>query len=1045
MSKTADDTSRKSGARKGRSGKILVIVESPAKAKTINKYLGSGYHVEASMGHVRDLPARDLGIDLSNGFAPTYQNLTSRKKLLSSLKKAADSAPQVYLATDLDREGEAIAWHLVEALGLPPEKVRRVIFNEITKSAIQQAFEKPHILDLDKVNAQQARRILDRIMGYQLSPLLWRKIAKGLSAGRVQSVAVRLIVEREREIRAFIPQEYWRIMGCFALRPEDAESRAKDWLDFLEASEEPGNRTEKDKVAWCGDNQCIRAELTQLNGEEFKPTTAAEARRVAEALGFVCREQIEEPWADYPHLNLKLVRLPGAIDPSKSPAHRIASVTTKRTSNNPPGPFTTATLQQAASTRLGFGASRTMRVAQQLYEGLDVGKEGSVGLITYMRTDSTNLSKDSVSSVRDWIGSNCGSQYVPDKPNRFGKAKRAQEAHEAIRPSDPTRSPDAIKGNLTRDQWRLYDLIWRRFVACQMPPAQWDSTTILIEADSEAGTATFKASGRKLIFDGYLRIAGMSTSGGEQLLPDLAEDQPLAPVAVEPGQHFTSPPPRFTEASLVKTLESEGIGRPSTYAAIIQTIQDRGYTEQQDRRFHATSLGEVVTDKLVQHFPDIINVKFTSQMEDNLDRIEESHMDWVAVLEEFYDPFSADLAKAGEEMEPAKAAPSEYECKECGKQMLYRWGKNGRFLSCSGYPDCKTTMNVDGNGEPIEVKPSGVKCEKCGKDMILRRSRNGPFLGCSGYPDCDKTLPCDDEGQPLKLVKEEDIRETCEQCDSPMAVKWRGRRAFLGCSAYPKCRNTSQLPPDVYLEPPPQPEPEPAGFNCEKCARPMIVRTGRRGKFISCSGFPKCRNAKPIEKLEELKAAAEKSGQTTPAAGADTSVPFDTDDEVSAKTSDKAAGKKATPVKGATSGPVEDGAVPNNEGNVGVRLTKSGKLAIDSLEKPVNCPSCGSAMSLKRGPWGPFLSCEGFPKCKTTGRLNKKAMEQAEQELGPAPAKPKPKPTDIDCDQCGAKMVIRTGRSGEFLSCSSFPKCRNAKPLPANGATTATPSSSSSS
>jgi len=1030
MGKTSQVRKKTTGRRNKRPAKALVIVESPAKAKTINKYLGSDYQVRASMGHVRDLPAHGLGIDLTSGFEPTYENLPRREKTLKELKKISDDAEEIYLATDLDREGEAIAWHLVEALDLPAKKVRRVIFNEITRTAIQQAFQHPHEIDLDKVNAQQARRLLDRIVGYQLSPLLWRKIAKGLSAGRVQSVAVRMIVEREREIRGFVPEQYWRIMGCFAPQSEPAEGLAREWSDFVQSAEQPAGRTEKDKTAWCTDHGCLRAELVEVDGTPFKSSDAEEARRVAEALGFICTDQQEEPWADYAHLNLALVRLIGRTDPGQAPAHRISSVATKRTTSRPPAPFTTAALQQAGSNRLGFSAARTMRIAQQLYEGVDIGgEEGSVGLITYMRTDSTNLSAESIRAVRDWIGSNCGPDYLPEKPNRFGSGRRAQEAHEAIRPSDPVRTPESLKERLTSEQWRLYDLIWRRFVACQMPPAQWDSTTILVEADSTAGVARFKATGRKLIFDGFLRVAGVTSSNGEQMLPDLSEGQALSPVGIEPTQHYTSPPPRYTEASLVKTMEAEGIGRPSTYAAIIQTIQDRGYVEQRDRRFHATPLGDVVTDKLVKHFPDVMDVKFTSHMEDDLDKIEESHMDWVAVLKEFYDPFSRDLTKAGEEMEATKAEPSSHSCPQCGKEMVYRWSKNGRFLSCAGYPDCKTAFDVDADGNPIQADASGVTCDRCGGDMVARRSRNGPFLGCSNYPECDRTLPCDDSGQPLRLVKEKDIDERCDVCGSPMAVKWRGRRSFLGCSSYPECRNTTPLPPGIYLEPPPRPAPEDAGFGCEKCGKPMVIRDGRRGKFISCSGFPRCRNAKPIDQLESLKAAAAEAadGQGGPETGATSS-----NDASRQADAEKPTRKKGTSSGSSPDGPAEAGTVPHNEDNMGVRLTKSGKLAVDSLDQPVNCPTCGTGMVLKRGPWGPFLSCGGFPKCKTSGRLNTKAREQAEAELGTPPPKPKPEPTDIDCDQCGAKMVIRAGRSGRFLSCSTFPKCRNAKPLPAH-------------
>ncbi len=1028
MTETSKPEAKASRRSNMASGKALVIVESPAKAKTINRYLGSGYHVQASMGHVRDLPERELGIDLTKSFEPTYQLLASKKRLLGELKKAAASASEIYLATDLDREGEAIAWHLVEALKLPPEKVHRVIFNEITKSAIQQAFQTPRAINLDKVNAQQARRILDRIVGYQLSPLLWQKIAKGLSAGRVQSVAVRMVVEREREIRAFVPDEYWRITACFTLQQDKVAELTRQWTSFASVSKDgDADRTEKEKAAWLADHQCFRADLVEINGADFKPTQVGEALKAAQELGFVCVEQSEQAWDEYP--KLRRISLNGHVEPSQVPAHSVSSVSTKRTLSKPSAPFTTAALQQAASTQLRYGATRTMRIAQDLYEGVDIGGgEGQVGLITYMRTDSTNLSNDSLQAVREWIGSSLGPQYVPPSPNRYGSGERAQEAHEAIRPTEPALTPESLKGRIPNDHWKLYDLIWRRFVACQMPPAQWDSTTALIEAKTGTGNAVFKASGRKLVFDGYLRIAGISSTSGEQWLPALNEGQGVSPFAIEPIQCFTSPPSRYTEASLIKALEGQGIGRPSTYAPILQTIQDRGYVEQKERRLYATSLGEVVTDKLLGHFPDIMDVGFTSRMEDELDKIEDAHLDWVAVLKEFYEPFSRDLTRAGSEMQKVRSEPSPHACPKCGKQMVYRWGKNGRFLACSAYPECDAAMDVDSNGQPIKPTVSDQKCPLCGKDMILRRSRMGPFLGCQGYPECKKTMPCDDTGKPLRLVTEEELRQPCEQCGAPMSVKWKGRRAFLGCSAYPTCKATASLPSGVYLEPPPKTEPEPAGVNCQKCGKPMVIRDSRRGKFLSCSGFPRCRNAKPLDKLEELKAAAPQ-GPAAPAE--DTEAEASADASTSRKTSKKAATRAPAANGAAPSGLMKPGTVPNNEGNLGVRTTKSGKLVVESLDQAVICPMCSSEMTLKRGPWGPFLSCSGFPKCRMTGRVAGPAIEQADAQLGKPAPKPKPQPTDIKCDQCGANMVIRAGRSGSFLSCSTFPKCRNAKPLPA--------------
>lgn len=1038
----------------------LVIVESPAKAKTINKYLGKAYVVKASMGHVRDLPERSLAIDVENNFQPTYEVVEGRKRVVAELKKLADKAETVFLATDLDREGEAIAWHLAAALDLAPEKIRRVIFNEITETAIHAAFAQPHEIDMDKVNAQQARRLLDRIVGYELSPLLWKKIAKGLSAGRVQSVAVRMIVDREHEIRAFIPSESWKITGHFTTTLDKAGPLAKAWREFL-ANEGNGDEGRKlrEQAEWLTSHGGFRAGLVSVAGKDFDPQgrydasapvekafTSAddEAARIVAALGFVDIKRNETTWAEYTHRGLRKVELAGRFDPKTAPAFRIADIQTRRSKSKPAPPFTTATLQQAAANQLYFAASRTMRIAQQLYEGVDLGgDEGPVGLITYMRTDSANLSHDSVQASRGWIHEQYGEKYLPAHANVYSSRKGAQEAHEAIRPTDVRRTPEAMQGHLTEEQRKLYDLIWRRFVACQMTPAEWDSTTVMVEADTPLGKAVFKGGGRTLVFDGHYRVLGVPKSGDEQTLPSLKVQQPVAPIDVAPTQHFTSPPPRYTEASLVKSLEAEGIGRPSTYAAIIQTIQDRGYVEQIERRFFATAKGEVVTKKLLLHFPELMDIKFTSQMEGELDKIEEAHLDWVRVLHEFYDPFHRSLTKAHDEMETARSEPSGYTCKTCGKPMVYRWAKRGRFLSCSGYPECKSAYDIDREGKPLIPTEVETKCPVCGKPMVLRHSRLGPFLGCSGYPDCNQTIASDATGVPLKLVKEEDIKETCEACGSPMAVKRKGRRAFLGCTNYPTCKNTAQLPEGIRLESKPQPPPEEAGFACEKCGRPMVIRGGRRGKFLSCSGFPKCRNAKPIQKLEELKAAAQAKAAAAPAKAGETadasSVPWDdkaSDQPAPASTgktrkkAGKAAGTKAetgTKTPAPTAGSEEFIALAKSKG---FGVTKFGNLYAEKLDGDLECPHCGSKMAVKRGPWGPFLSCEGFPKCKTTARLRGEAMEQARAQIGEPEKKAPPEPTDIDCDQCGAKMLIRTGRSGKFLGCSAYPKCRNTKPVP---------------
>lgn len=990
----------------------MVIVESPAKAKTINKYLGSGYEVMASMGHVRDLPERDIGIDIDDGFQPTYEILASRKKVIQSMRKAAESADTVYLATDLDREGEAIAWHLAHALDLPLNQTKRVVFNEITKSAIQAAFSHPHQVNMDKVNAQQARRLLDRIVGYQLSPLLQEKMGRGLSAGRVQSVAVRLIVDREREIRAFVPEESWRIYGCFATELNKAAALSSAWEKFLGDGKDDDGPTVKARNKWLSQNQCLYAELIKVDGREFGARSAEEAWAAAEALGFVVADLKKEDWAAYPGKNLQLIQLHGKLNRAAAPRFTIRDVQTRRSLSRPNAPFTTAALQQAASSELGFSPSRTMRVAQQLYEGVELGAgEGPVGLITYMRTDSTNLSVDSVEAARKLIHAEFGANYLPEKPNVFGNAKRAQEAHEAIRPSDANRMPADVKSSLSAEQFRLYDLIWRRFVACQMTPAQWDATTVQIDATTPRGQALFRSSGRRLVFDGFLRVMGLPDSE-EVVLPNLAAGQEVAPLHLDPRQHYTSPPPRYSEAALVKKLEAEGIGRPSTYAAIIQTIQDRSYVDLVEKRLQPTHRGEMVTDRLVDHFPQIMDYKFTSYMEEELDKIEDANLDWVHVLNEFYEPFRISLDKARSGMERAKPEPSTYSCPTCGKMMVYRVGKNGRFLSCSDYPDCKVSMNIDAEGKPIKEVVGAEPCPTCGKPMILRKSRLGPFLGCSGYPDCSQTMPSDDNGVALRKVAAEDIKELCPDCNSPMSVKFARGRAFLGCSAYPKCKATIPMPAGIYVE---KPKAEDAGVRCDKCGRAMLIRKGRRGPFLSCSGFPKCRNAMPMEKKDHLE-ALEASGQIPQAPP-----------ELPAGAKGRKKGAKGAAVKVdiSTLGPPPEG----------FAWTRTGRPVVETWpEGDLNCPQCKGEMTLKNGRYGPYYSCTRYPKCSFVSNLRGDAKKRAEAE-SPTPAKPKPVPTDIPCEECGSNMLIRQGRTGPFLGCSTYPKCKNSKPLPEGAST----------
>jgi DNA topoisomerase-1 len=986
-------------------GKTLVIVESPAKAKTINKYLGPNFVVKASMGHVRDLPDGDLGIDINNDFKPVYEVVGSRLKAIRDLRKLADSATSVVLATDRDREGEAIAWHLVEALNLDPAKVSRVIFNEITKSAIAAAFDQPHEIDMDCVNAQQARRILDRIVGYQLSPLLWRKVAKGLSAGRVQSVAARLIVDREREIRAFVPEESWKIAAFFTGTPEAPSALSGAWQRL-----QTGEPTQKAIQTWLSSHSAFKTELTHVGDKPFGPKDAEAAKVVAEALGFDVRAIERHKWDEYEHLDLEQATIVGSFNPSRAAKCVVSDLTTKRTTTRAPGPFTTATLQQSASTRLGFATSRTMRVAQSLYEGIDLG-DGPVGLITYMRTDSTNIAGEAVAAVRGFVSKEYGAQYVPAKPNVFGKRQaRAQEAHEAIRPTDVTRTPASMKGALDPGQMRLYELIWKRFVACQMPAAEWDSTSITVACDTSLGAARFSGNGRKLVFDGFMKVAGVSSE--DQILPALATGGQVGLLDLQPRQQWTSPPPRFTEASLVKAMESDGIGRPSTYASIIDTIQRRGYVDLEDRKFFASALGEVVTDKLVGHFPQIMDIKFTSYMEDELDKIEEAHLDWVHVLHEFYDPFRELLERAGAEMEAVKAQPSAHKCPQCGSEMVYRWSKNGRFLSCSNYPDCKAALNVNRKGDPLLAGEDAPVCEECGKAMVIRQSRGSYFLGCSGYPECRSTRPCDENGVPLQQVSEEELSQPCDACgEGMMVVKWKRMRAFLGCDRYPKCKNTGKVPDGIAVKRKPAPPPEEAGVACEKCDRPMLIREGPRGKFIACSGYPKCRNSKPVEKLEELKQAMIDAGKTVRTLA---------EVEAQAKAGKASSSRKKVDI-------AELGEPP-----AGFAWTRTGRPVVETLpeEGTLKCPDCRNIMHLKRGRFGPFFSCTGFPKCRFVSNLRGQAKKDAE-ELMPAPAKPKPIPTDISCEDCGAMMSVREGRTGRFLGCSAYPKCKATAELPA--------------
>ena len=750
-----------------------MIVESPAKAKTINNYLGKDYIVRASMGHVRDLPKKEFGVDIEHGFEPKY--VTLRGKNITELRKAARRAPEVYLAPDPDREGEAIAWHLLEVLDVPPERAFRVSFNEITEKAIKQAFESPGKIDSARVDAQQARRILDRIVGYRLSPVLWKKIAKGLSAGRVQSVALRLTAEREKEIKAFTKEEYWRIAAKLA-----AEAGAFD------------------------------AELRDVDRKAHKITNEAEAERL--------------------------------VADMKTCAWTIRAVNRKRSRAKAPPPFTTRLLQQAASVQLGFTARKTMTIAQQLYEGVELGESGAVGLITYMRTDSFRVAEGAVETARGIITEKFGADYLPEKPNAYRSRRGAQEAHEAVRPTYPENLPDKVERYLSNDQAKLYRLIWNRFIASQMSPARYDVCLVDVVAARDGGSEyLFRAKGRHVDFDGHTVLS--RTAGGEGRdkkelpIPNLSNGEAVKLGELVPSQHFTQPPPRYTEAALIKTLEKEGIGRPSTYATIISTVQDRGYVRRERRQLIPSELGIIVSDALSAHFPTVMDVGFTRDMEGRLDSIESGENSWTSVLSDFYGPFSKELAEADEKMEKVKGAEPEepVACENCGKPMVIRVGKTGRFLGCSGFPECRTAKPLDGEGRPEPVETEH-KCPRCGKAILLRHGRRGQFFACSGYPDCRHTANVGADGNPLVLPETD---EKCPKCDKQLVVRTGRRGPFLACPGYPKCRYAKSLGgpaaglPEVDQE-------------CEKCGKPMIAKWGRRGPFVACTGYPECKNAKPF-------------------------------------------------------------------------------------------------------------------------------------------------------------------------------------------------------
>ena len=712
--------------------KTLVVVESPAKAKTIEKYLGGDYTVRASYGHIRDLPKSKLGVDMDNDFAPEYTVPDNSKKAVSELRKVYKATGDVVLATDYDREGEAIAFHVATVLGVEPTEAKRVTFTEITKDAIVEAFSDPRALDLRLVDAQQARRILDRLVGYKISPILWRKVRPGLSAGRVQSVAVRLIVEREREIQAFVPVEYWSVEA--RLTPDDSDRPFTARLTTVPEG----------KLAASPDKQGI-----VLGSEE-------------QASGHVAK--------------------------LREAAYQVTKVTRKEVKRNPSAPFTTSTLQQEAARKLGFSARKTMTLAQRLYEGIDVPGEGTVGLITYMRTDSVNIAESALAELAEVVLETYGKDYTLAQPRRYKKKQRgAQEAHEAIRPTSAKRSPDRLAAVLDPDQLRLYRLIWQRTVASQMAEARLNQTGIDIAATAGADIYGLRATGQTVIFDGFRRVYFEGRDDApdedeESLLPELDAEQLLKLLELLPEQHFTQPPPRFSEASLVKTLEELGIGRPSTYASIISTIQDRGYVRVEDRRFFPDDVAFVVTDKLIDHFPEVVDVNFTAHMEDELDDIAEGKLPWTTVLREFNTDFERALDKAEDEFERFEEKLDEKcpRCPEEGREpgnLSVKLGRYGKFIGCDNYPDCRYIRNMDGS-ERQEPELLDEKCPECGKQLQSRFGRYGPFIGCSGYPEC-------------KYIKREPPKSTgvtCPECGQGELVEKRTRFGmFYGCERYPEC------------------------------------------------------------------------------------------------------------------------------------------------------------------------------------------------------------------------------------------------------------------
>jgi len=833
--------------------KSLVIVESPAKARTLTKYLGKGYVVKASVGHVIDLPQKRIGVDIEAGFEPEWVVSPGKKRIIEDLKKAAAGADLVYLASDPDREGEAIAWHIAGAIDAS-KTIHRVLINEITKRGVADAMEHPIKLNESLFNAQQARRILDRLVGYKLSPLLQSKVRKGLSAGRVQSVAVRLVCEREAAIEAFVPEEYWSIEV------------------ILRADEPP----------------TFIARLVEIEGEKARIGDGEAAQKI--------------------------------VDNLTNGEYHVRDIKRKDRYRNPPPPFTTAKLQQEASRKLKLTARQTMSLAQRLYEGLEIGEHGPVGLITYMRTDSVRVSADAQNAARDVISARFGPEHLPQKPPIYKSRKEAQEAHEAIRPTDLAITPEDVAKHVDRELARLYELIYLRFLASQMKPAVLDQLQINIIN----GAYLLRTTATTVKFPGFTAAYtegkdeetvenGAENGEGKVFdLPPLKEGQRLTGEKITPEQHFTQPPPRFTEATLVKELEERGIGRPSTYAQILGTIQERDYVGKQEGKFFPTDLGRLVNELLVGSFPDILNVEFTARMEEDLDRIEEGGLNWREALSSFWKPFSASLEQARKAMRNVKKEREEITdipCGVCGKPMVVRWGRKGEFIACSAFPKCKNTSNFrrDESGA-IQLLPNGAPtpCPVCGKPLVVRSGKKGEFLGCSSYPECSYTTDFtrDEQGVPHPVKapdpgatpgqNTEEAPPACPACGKPM-IKKQGRWGpYFACAGFPECKQTIRIKTAKVA-------PQPTDIPCDKCGKPMVIRMGRRGEFLACSGYPTCKNAKNFTR--------------------------------------------------------------DADGKITVTVEES------TDEK---CEKCGKPMAVRKGRWGPFLACTGYPDCNNIRKIQKK-------------------------------------------------------------------------